>query len=400
MIETEFVKHNPEIARLTYGSFYSRYAGTMQGHGQYAQLFMGSVAGITGVKDADRMTLMPWQGILSVNGPQVIAPHPKWCPHCMAEMVYFGEPYRPLVWSLALYEECSRHRTLLESVCRGCGKWQPYLPRYPDLAHCAHCGHPLWKELAHLEEKPSDGRIVAVTRRRWLSQALEEMVERSPTVSPRVARSRILRFLDSSADTLTGGSRATLCSCIGLGSRALNGLFTKGENPSLPLLLQIARGLCVSPGSLIQEDSCQPQFISHRNMWLFGELHPRVKPSRPDGAKRIVLEARLNQIANDPDDSRSMSSIARELGVSRLCVKYWYPDLYFQVRTKSLAAGLSRALGRREAYKTAIKEVVSEIRTEGMYPGRRRVEQLLRSRQMSLMQPEVRAAYNSFIKLV
>jgi len=58
----------PEIKKLAYPSFYNYMAGTINGLGKYANLFVNVTQSLAGHPDLRRLTMLPWKNLLPFNG--------------------------------------------------------------------------------------------------------------------------------------------------------------------------------------------------------------------------------------------------------------------------------------------------------------------------------------------
>lgn len=127
VIRDVFPEAEPSISSIPTAAFYQRLAGTMNGLGKYAELFVAAMAKLTGRTDLRAHTMLPWQDLFPHNGQGLLARHRQWCPVCLHEQRQRGEVATlPLVWSLETYSICSNHLVLLEHCCPSCGKTQPF----------------------------------------------------------------------------------------------------------------------------------------------------------------------------------------------------------------------------------------------------------------------------------
>lgn len=149
LIGKVFPAAEPTISELSYSTFFTRYAGTINGLGRYAELFVAAMEKLTGQARLRHLTMLPWQELFPHNGQGLLARHPRWCPVCLFQQRLRGEEtVIPLIWSLEAVQICHRHRRYLESQCPHCGRRQPFVPRHPDLAVCDYCCQPLVTDLA------------------------------------------------------------------------------------------------------------------------------------------------------------------------------------------------------------------------------------------------------------
>jgi len=86
-------------------------------------------------KKFDRL-LKPWS--LAQFLSESIAPHLRYCPHCLVERAYYA-----LTWRFLEITGCPDHQCQLLDRCGHCGETVPLLPPTPKLGMCPTCGEDL-----------------------------------------------------------------------------------------------------------------------------------------------------------------------------------------------------------------------------------------------------------------
>lgn len=386
LIGSVFASDNLAIRQLKYTGFFVRHAGTINGLGKYAELFREETGRLTGASFLRHMSLLPLGELLPPNGAGLLAPKPKWCPCCVSEMAAAADDiYRPLAWSFDLYRVCVRHGVQLRDACDHCGKAQPFIPRYPDLGRCDYCGG----TLADGEQHVSSSRLDC-----WVSKAIADIVQRLPDLDGIATASRFAAFMKLAVERFADGNRAKFCERVGMPRWALTGWLSGGERPTLPQLLSVCYGLRVMPSRLIlsepeyllpsMQDNLRP--IPEK---LFGRVE---RPLLGVRAKRKLVKE-LGEIINNPEDVRSLPDVAKSLGLTRSCFKYWFPEEYASIQDKRVAASRRRVAIRAESERDAVLSAVRLVRERGEYPARRKVNTELLKQKMSLVRPELLRVY-------
>ena len=205
----------PEIKKLSYPSFYNYMAGTINGLGKYANLFVNATQDLAGHHDLRTLTMLPWANLLPFNGMGLLSKKRRWCSACISDWVKGKKTvYAPLIWSLDAYQACDLHGQKLCEVCPHCQRYQPYISSLPDLSICEYCHHSLIAI-----EKMQDG--TQDESKAWVAPILKRMVAQNSKVnfSPTVEMFHV--NLGQIIATQFNGSHRTLARHIGLGDYEL-----------------------------------------------------------------------------------------------------------------------------------------------------------------------------------
>lgn len=108
---------------------------------------------------------------------------------------------------------------------------------------------------------------------------------------------------------------------------------------------------------------------------------------------RRKLAKDLDAIINNPEDVRSLPAVAKSLGLTRSCLKYWFPVAYASIQDKHESARKLRMEIRAQSERGTVVAVVRLMRERGEYPSRRKVNTELLKQKMSLIRPELMQIY-------
>lgn len=387
LIREIFPLADKTIARLLpSAAFFQREAGTINGLGQYARIFVPTMEKLTGQPNLHHLTLLPWQKLFPHNSQGLLARHPRWCPVCLDQQQReVGAAAFPLTWSLETYQVCAIHLVPLEYRCSSCGKMQPCIPSFPDLSRCAHCRRPL------------GGARIPVTHpdlKTWVAEAVGNMVAHQPGIVP--TRERFQEFVREQVEVHTGGNRAAFCRALGLNKFGVSGWLNKGERPSITQFLTVCYGTQILPVEIFQA-SVHPAQMAGLRMPT-GKLKERVAPPRLAPARRVAVEQILQEHLNT-GAGHSVSVIAKNLGVGRACLRYWFPDLCNLLSEQHRTIVKKRSDDRHRQQCTLVEEVMSRVYAEGGLPTKRKLDKLLRAKGITLSQPHLIGAYRNCLTL-
>lgn len=384
LVATVFPEVVPAFADLAYATFFAKLAGTANGLGRYAELFVAATELLTGRPGLRQLTMLPWQELFPHNGQGLLARHPRWCPTCFAEQHLAGDdPAAPLAWSLEAVRICPKHRQPLQERCPTCGRHQPFIPRYPDLSVCEHCHC----TLATAGEFDVRKRETLTALDWWAVDAIGDMLILPAGVEPSGERFRAV--LRERISLTTDGNRAQFCREMGLQEWALKGWLTKNERPSPAQFLAICYGLGCLPSKLfagVPEGQTPPPRL------IDGTLKRRAPCPRLSEASRRELKRKLQECLTR-SESTSLAAVGRELDVSARCLRYWFPDLCQLLGLKHQEWAKARAVAFRKEQQCRVQEVVRKVCEAGEYPSRRRINRILRHERMALVLPHLLDAY-------
>lgn len=374
------------ISRIPTAAFYQRLAGTMNGLGKYAELFVSAMEKLTGRTDLRILTMLPWQDLFPHNGQGMLARHRRWCPACMHGQYMLGEEINlPLLWSLETYSFCRHHRVPLEHICPSCGKTQPFVPAYPDLGICSHCRRPLWgirtpKELSGFQS--------------WIADALAGMVERQAIDGFAPLLKTFRAFLTCQVQAHTDGNRAAFCRALGLNEFATSGWLNKGERPSITHFLTICYGTKTMPWEVFRNRQLPASFTSRCSP--AEKIRARSPNPRPDSDQKTALRKALQNYL-DTGHGQSVAAIANQIGVSKTCLRYWFPDLCESLSARSRATAQRKSETRRKEQQHTLKSTIRKITKSGGHVSYRRIAKSLRPGSATLSEEHLRNAYRDEI---
>ncbi|OIQ93467.1 hypothetical protein GALL_246190 [mine drainage metagenome] len=90
--------------------------------------------------------------------------------------------------------------------------------------------------------------------------------------------------------------------------------------------------------------------------------------------------------------------MAKEVGLTRSCLKYWFPDECVAIRRKHADACRIAIAARAQVDRDKVAGVVCAMVTQGVYPGRRKVNEALRRHRASLAGPDLMETYRRAVK--
>ncbi len=226
---------------------------------------------------------------------------------------------------------------------------------------------------------------------KWCSVALVDLVSRLELLQTDGSLLNLQSNVVAIVDKFTMGNRKRLCEDIGLQIYALNGWLNKNERPSLSVLLRLCHGIGLMPANIFMPDA-----VDHvtRTGAVFSAVSPRQCRPLLGYRQRERIERQLEVILADATDHRGLASVAEQVGLSRHSLKYWFPIQSRDVVQKNRTSEVRRLELRYREDHDFLQSVVQNMCAKGIYPSRRRVNDALSTRKLTLMRPDIFHLYD------
>lgn len=368
-------------------AFFERHCGTVNGLGRYARMML-ELQGRSSSLAAQGMTLLGLAHLLPANGEGLLTRNPRWCHACLCDQARREQrPHHPLVWSFEHYRVCHTHRVSMSEYCPACGATQAFLPIYPSLLHCGACRESLIARLPG-DYCPREAEVGEFEL--WCANALVDLIVHIPDLQRDGSLLQMRTNLEAISYRLTGGNRKELCEAIGLQPRAINGWLTKEERPSLALLLRFCYGVGLLPANVFLEDVPLSSAC----------VKPIQAPSRDRGDRpmlghqqRARIERQLELIIGQPDRFPYLLEVAQEVELTRHALKYWFRRQSSEIVRKNRWNQDRKLKHKALEDHRFLSMVVQKLQASGVFPSRRRVNQVLASRHLSLRNHDLLKSY-------
>lgn len=386
LIQDVLAEIDPYIRGIAKNRFYLRDSRTINGSGGYARVFSSVVERATGCASLTDLTMLSWQHVLPENGEAMLAKQPKWCAECLGEQaLMLGYSYRPLVWSLALYENCARHGLRLQERCPSCGATQPFLPKFPYLSHCMKCGG----SLLALPGATAESKQTFL-----IEESLFSMLQqpRSDPPSLQTFRENLRKLIEERAQ----GNKASFCRELGWDAWAVHAWLRKGKRPCLQRLVDISVKHHIAISDLVcasvQKDISVPRTRLSQYVRRVGrKRRPQLSP-----AERARIEKLLLQELEGPA-TYTIAELGRTLGMTRSTLKYWFPTVIARIGERSRVARVAKAGRSKDQRLQVLSNVLRELVGQGIWPTKRLVDKKLRDFGLALVRSDLAVAYQQFI---
>lgn len=198
---------------------------------------------------------------------------------------------------------------------------------------------------------------------------------------------RFQAFIKEQIDIMAAGNRAAFCRAIGINDRGLNNWINKGERPAFSQFLTVCYGTGTMPSDV---------FLGSHTPDALQSVPSKVKPRKPNpgltSIQRNELEGLLRAYL-DSNEYLPVTAIAKRLGYSPRCLRYWFPDLCSALSERHKMSVKAHTKARHALQSQRVAEIVTSVHEAGRYPSRRVVNSILEQEKMSLARPHILEAY-------
>lgn len=318
---------------------------------------------LTQIKELERLTLLPMQGLLGLQG---LSPHRrKWCPLCLHHGVECGDPYGLLLWEIGCVKACPEHRIKLVATC-GCELSSGLHPlRVKFLPHLCHrCGRNLAQlPEAKLEPAEVDDVEIAETVAKLLGSQLYERRHPGDDSSSTVAD-----FLNEVVKMVGYGNAARVAFRLEVSKGGFSEWCRKLHIPSLPQVVHIARYFHRPLSQILVGEGKENlwDYLGHPNLERYGNTVGKVKA--PNHLARDI------QAFLEVEPPLSMAAVSEVLMKHPRQLYAAAPEMCkaIAVRYKEYRAG--ETIKRRNEGLAVVRELASEMLHEGITPTMKRLE--------------------------
>ncbi|MEH6913937.1 TniQ family protein, partial [Priestia megaterium] len=334
-------------------------ARSLNGYCKNSITFSKTVQSLTLRRDLMDLTLIRLKHIVSLRN--LLKKNLSWCPQCLNEFEINTKVHYPLAWHLQAFQVCLFHEMELVNKCIHCNNVIPILHRKSINGYCPFCskwvGHTTVynKKKLNARNKSVNSNIEQLltldTRNvQKVSYSLEKLVQR-------VSQGNIAEFA-----RLTNIPKVTMWDWI------------RGEKlPDLNRLLSICFQLNISIKELllepynsgVRENSCD----SYTSICMTQKSSRRIiniQLLRAELIKYLKLDIPI-----------SLTQASKKIGYDRKVLYKHFPKECESIVERFYKYQEYRANLRRTELSRQVKQAIHKLKSEDIYPSRRKVEEFL-----------------------
>ena len=333
----------------------------INGYTDIATTVVSAVESCARMPRARAMTLLGLERLCDLKAKHLVHKTRPWCPDCYLEARAQGiEAWDPLYSYLRTTEVCVWHKTVLLLCCKQCGRGQRYLPKFPFLDRCEHCGTDLamQRQPAAPEDQPLEDE------RLWAARAATDLIVALRRDQDLAVR-HFVANLSMLADHYFDGLASPLANRLGLASASLQNWLRRGNAPTWASLLDLGYRLDIPPAQLGSAEPAltDPQYWRRRPPLCLDRRHIRASEDLLNRAQsELKEEPRLLESRNG-FTLEGLGRLAKRLQTDTSMLKRHFPTeckTYIATRRELLLALNERADQARMArLKAAVQAVTA-----------------------------------------
>ena len=378
---TDVVEHlafplMPRPLSRNVGWYLNRGAASLDALGESAHSFVAAVEALTGQSGLTLHTMLPWARFLNVNHSGALHRGSKrWCSRCFEFWDQHGiTPWEPLIWQVNIVRRCPVHRTVLSELCPSCGKPQPVVNKRVPAGICTSCGTPLHEGdplLRSSDVEPAFGSDECWEY--WYALGVARMLTVQSKMNESASSFGFVRLVVEAVEEFGDGKSQKLAKHLGLSYTLINRITTEGYLPRLEYFLTVTMRLGADPAEI----ALAPYGSLFRKPWA--PLRERVQPW-----PKFTWSSPRRQVSYSPEfwtrigervdreiaagGRRSLTELARSLGVSTDGLKHNFPDKAARLVRVHAERVKSARDAKHLTEEQAVRRAVIDLVRSGMHP--------------------------------
>jgi hypothetical protein len=363
--------------RSVLGNSFSMPAKVVNGMGIIAKDWVTALQGLTLREDLGFLTMLPWAEVFAQRN--LLRSSKAWCPTCFEDQRAENQiVYEPLLWTFLEVQVCMKHQRRLISQCHQCSNKLPWLARCGQPGYCSICGEWLGTSLY----EPSADTKISCTElewQTWVAKNLEELISAGIHL-PAPRKERMATALSLCINQASDGVMNRFARLIDKRKNTVWG-WQHGET-QIPIndLLRICNRVGISLVDFLYADALVLNNIELRSgPALVSGVKAKRRPARR--FDREVTERVLRAILKE-QTSLPMRAVAEKLELNKRLLYKHFPDLCKAISAKHTHHQQVDYNNRRNQSQKEIKQTTLRLRTNGIYPSRRRVASFIRSQNL------------------
>ncbi len=281
-------------------------------YGAVAHASAKAVSDCAFIPDAERMTYAGLERLCDPAGKHFLHPSRPWCPQCYLEARTTSIP----AWD-ALYTYprtstvCTWHRKLLMLLCQRCERGQRYLPKFPFLDFCEHCGADLArKSPSKLEESSLEPAL-------WAARAAMDIISaqmHEEDLSAKHFANNVSRLMSLHFR----GLERPFAIAIGIAGSSPKNWIKRASAPTWASLVDLAYKLDIPPAHLgsPQAELTDPRYWRAGTPQALDRRHARPPPDRLSQIRAALRQRLVSRKTDTFAPPQGLIPLARSLGVS------------------------------------------------------------------------------------
>lgn len=300
----------------------------VNGYGEVAGKISAILSDCTGRPDIAETTFAGLGDLCDPKGKHFLHQVRPWCSECYKE----ARQRNIAAWD-ALYtyprttKVCAWHEIPLSFACPQCLRAQRFVPKFPLLDFCEHCGADL--TMVQVGAIPTEGQL---REQLWIARSALDIIKVLGS-DKKLAVSHFFDNIRLLMETHFGGQEQAFARRLGLAGSSPKNWLKRGSAPTWASLVDLGYRLDVPPSHLGSAELTltDPEYWRVLPTQSLDRPHVRPSPSKlKEIHKALKLRLRIKQI-DSAHSLEGVRQIAKRLGVLPSTIKRHFPREYAQV---------------------------------------------------------------------
>lgn len=318
--------------------------------------------------DFHLLTMLTWSDVFPTRG--LLRAHKAWCPICLQKWSDVGSTiYEPLIWLIKEVPICPKHKIYLHTICPNCARTIPTLSRNTRHGYCSYCSFWLGEE----NESALFSCKEIVSWDIWRAENVGELLETTYSIKVRPDKERIKSILTKALEECSNGVASHFTGKLNIPISTFKSWMVEGKLPSIKYSLRIAYCLGISLKQFLIEEIATVNF-KIQQFDFKGKKNPS-NQKFPEGYIVTKLQYWATSNITPPPSVRGVATI---IGCDRRLLYIRAPELCKAISQRYLKYVEKTASERVHNLKLKVIEAVDYLNKIGVYPSRRKVEDILK----------------------
>lgn len=357
-------------------SSFAVHAKAINGLGLIAADWVRTVDTLTLRNDIEVLTMLPWKSVFSHRN--LLRPTRAWCSACYDSWTSNGEPlYDPLLWTFRDVEVCISHERRLQSKCPRCNCQLRWLSRITKPGHCDKCH--TWLGSPRIAAEP-----ISSEELRWQSWIVSNLLEiiNARNHFPIPITTCTAEALKRCIGGATDGVMNQFSSLIGKPKNTVWGWLQGNSLIPVNDLLRLCYHIELRLIDFMYSDEfvvMTAERLTPKEFITDNLPKRRKSPTRFD---RTPIEQSL-RTALQVNPPKPMTEISIQLKTHKRFLYRHFPSICKEIARKHKEYLSHEHRTLRESKSRAIIDIRNQLTQSGLYPSRRRISNIARSRNVA-----------------
>lgn len=295
----------------------------INGYTDIARVVAAAVDASAQINFARQMTFLGLERLCDPIGKHFMHPFRPWCADCYLEARSHDVPaWDPLYSYVRTSKVCIWHELPYMFACRKCSRGQRYVPKFPFLDLCEHCGADL---ASQMPDEQLDDRLLE--EHLWFSHAARDIISHMRNGHDLTAEN-FAHNIRALMDMHFNGKERPFAVRLGIAGSGPKNWTKRGSAPTWTSLVDLAHRLDIPPSRLgsAQAALTDPQHWRHGAATVLDQPHLRPPIDLLRRIKAELLKEPIFCESGHKFTVEGINGLAKRLNVGVALLKRHFPE--------------------------------------------------------------------------